>query len=74
MSEKKITLNNIDLVKFFGANNMKLDKIKSKHWDLMKETFGYAPTDEQIKRIGKQVFYHIQMECLSKFDRYPHRA
>ena len=41
---------------------MMLDKIKSKHWDLMKETFGYAPTDEQIKRIGKQVFYHIQME------------
>ena len=29
MSEKKITLNNIDLVKFFGANNIKLDKIKS---------------------------------------------
>jgi len=29
MSEKKITLNNIDLVKLFGANNKKLDKIRS---------------------------------------------
>lgn len=29
MSEKKITLNNIDLVKLFGANNKKLDKIIS---------------------------------------------
>mgnify|MGYP001188571009 CR=1 FL=1 len=41
---------------------MMLDKIKSKHWDLMTETFGYSPSDKQIKRIGKQVFYHIQME------------
>ena len=41
---------------------MMLDKIKTKHWDLMKETFGYPPSDKQIKRIGKQVFYHIQME------------
>ena len=29
MSEKKITLNNIELVKLFGANNKKLDKIRS---------------------------------------------
>lgn len=29
MSEKKITLNNIELVKLFGANNNKLAKIKS---------------------------------------------
>jgi len=29
MSEKKITLSNIDLVKLFGANNIKLDKIRS---------------------------------------------
>ena len=28
MSEKKITLSNIDLVKLFGANNSKLDKIR----------------------------------------------
>ena len=41
---------------------MMLDKIKTKHWDLMKDTFGYPPIDKQIKRIGKQVFYHIQME------------
>ena len=41
---------------------MMLEKIKSKHWDLMTETFGYSPTNKQIKRIGKQVFYHIQMQ------------
>ncbi len=29
MSEKKITLSNIELVKLFGANNKKLDKIRS---------------------------------------------
>ena len=29
MSEKKITLSNIELVKLFGTNNNKLDKIKS---------------------------------------------
>jgi len=29
MSEKKITLSNIDLVKLFGANNNKLERIKS---------------------------------------------
>jgi len=29
MSEKKITLSNIELVKLFGTNNKKLDKIKS---------------------------------------------
>ncbi len=44
---------------------MMLDKIKSKHWDLMTETFGYPPTDKQIKRIGKQVFYHIQMKPIA---------
>ena len=29
MSEKKITLSNIELVKLFGTNNTKLDKIKN---------------------------------------------
>ena len=29
MSEKKITLSNIELVKLFGTNNNKLEKIKS---------------------------------------------
>ena len=39
-----------------------LDKMKTKHADLMYEIFGYPPGEQQLKRIGKQVFYHIQME------------
>ena len=39
-----------------------LDKMKTKHADLMYQIFGYPPGEQQLKRIGKQVFYHIQME------------
>ena len=39
-----------------------LDKMKTKHADLMYDIFGYPPGEQQLKRIGKQVFYHIQME------------
>ena len=41
---------------------MMLERMKTKHADLMFHIFGYPPADPQLKRIGKQVFYHIQME------------
>ena len=41
---------------------MMLARMKTKHADLMFHIFGYPPADPQLKRIGKQVFYHIQME------------
>ena len=41
---------------------MMLARMKTKHADLMFQIFGYPPADPQLKRIGKQVFYHIQME------------
>ena len=41
---------------------MMLERMKTKHADLMFQIFGYPPADPQLKRIGKQVFYHIQME------------
>ena len=41
---------------------MMLEKMKTKNAYLMFQVFGYHPGDSQLKRIGKQVFYHIQME------------
>ena len=41
---------------------MMLEKMKTKNAYLLFQVFGYHPEDPQLKRIGKQVFYHIQME------------
>ena len=41
---------------------MMLEKMKTKNAYLLFQVFGYHPEDPQSKRIGKQVFYHIQME------------
>ena len=41
---------------------MMLEKMKTKNAYLLSQVFGYNPEDSQLKRIGKQVFYHIQME------------
>ena len=41
---------------------MMLEKMKTKNAYLLYQVFGYHPEDSQLKRIGKQVFYHIQME------------
>ena len=41
---------------------MMLEKMKTKNAYLLFQVFGYHPGDPQLKRIGKQVFYHIQME------------
>jgi len=41
---------------------MMLEKMKTKNAYLLLQVFGYPPGDPQLKRIGKQVFYHIQME------------
>jgi len=41
---------------------MMLEKMKTKNAYLLLQVFGYHPEDPQLKRIGKQVFYHIQME------------
>ena len=41
---------------------MMLEKMKTKNAYLLLQVFGYPPEDSQLKRIGKQVFYHIQME------------
>ena len=47
-----------------------LDKMKTKHADLMFQIFGYPPREQQLKRIGKQVFYHIQMEPREILDTH----
>jgi len=39
-----------------------LEKMKTKNAYLLFQVFGYHPEDPQLKRIGKQIFYHIQME------------
>jgi len=41
---------------------MMLEKMKTKNAYLLFQVFGYHPEDPQLKRIGKQVFYHIQMK------------
>ena len=41
---------------------MMLEKMKTKNAYLLFQVFGYHPGDPQLKRIGRQVFYHIQME------------
>ena len=47
-----------------------LDKMKTKHADLMYQIFGYPPGEQQLKRIGKQVFYHIQMDPGEMLDTH----
>ena len=68
MSEKKITLNNIDLVKFFGANNMKLDKIKSLFPDLRITSRG---EDLIIKGSSSQIMFFEQKSLYATKGEVP---
>jgi phosphate starvation-inducible PhoH-like protein len=54
MSDKLITLSNIELAKLFGTNNHKLDKIKT-----LFPQIKIVARGEQIKLIGarKQIMY-----------------
>ena len=49
---------------------MMLEKMKTKNAYLLFQVFGYHPGDPQLKRIGKQVFYHIQMEAGEILDTH----
>jgi len=49
---------------------MMLEKMKTKNAYLLFQVFGYHPEDPQLKRIGKQVFYHIQMEAGEILDTH----
>ena len=49
---------------------MMLEKMKTKNAYLLFQVFGYHPGDPQLKRIGKQVFYHIQMESGEILDTH----
>jgi len=49
---------------------MMLEKMKTKNAYLLFQVFGYHPEDPQLKRIGKQVFYHIQMESGEILDTH----
>jgi len=49
---------------------MMLEKMKTKNAYLLFQVFGYHPRDPQLKRIGKQVFYHIQMEAGEILDTH----
>lgn len=40
--------------------NMLVDHMRTKHYNLMSSVLGYKPAEEQIVRIGKQFFYHAQ--------------
>ena len=65
MSEKKITLSNIDLVKLFGANNNKLDKIKSLFPELKIISRG-----EDLKLAGSTAQIRFFQQKLTAFIRH----
>jgi phosphate starvation-inducible PhoH-like protein len=65
MSEKKITLSNIELVKLFGTNNTKLDKIKSLFPQLKIISRG-----EDLKLMGSIVQIKYFEQKLSAFIQH----
>ena len=65
MSEKLITLNNIELVKLFGANNQKLEKIKTLFPEIKIVARG-----EQIKIIGSVSKIHFFEKKLKSFTKH----
>jgi len=69
MIDKLITLNNIDLVKLFGANNQKLNKIKKKFPEIKIITRG-----EEMKLLGNKpdiIKFEKKLASLIKYlDEY----
>ena len=65
MSEKKITLSNIELVKLFGTNNNKLDKIKSLFPQLKIISRG-----EDIQLMGSSVQINFFEQKLTAFIQH----
>lgn len=65
MSEKLIKLSNIDLIKLFGSNNSKLDKIKKLFPQVKMIVRG-----ECIKLIGSSAHVSLVEEKLISFQKH----